>query len=130
MCAIVFFFFSSRRRHTRCSLVTGVQTCALPIYDLSEVRPLPLEQRSDDTKGEKHRAPTKISDKIEGRNGSPPRLADCIERAGQSDIVYVVTGDMGEWPLLSPARHASVDQPRVAPQKHVDRKSTRLKSSH
>src|SRR3546814_5323799 len=27
----VAFFFSSRRRHTRCALVTGVQTCALPI---------------------------------------------------------------------------------------------------
>src|SRR3546814_5893642 len=27
------FFFSSRRRHTRCALVTGVQTCALPIYN-------------------------------------------------------------------------------------------------
>src|SRR3546814_5652052 len=32
---IVFvFFFSSRRRHTRYALVTGVQTCALPIYQL------------------------------------------------------------------------------------------------
>src|SRR3546814_1342303 len=28
----LFFFFSSRRRHTSCALVTGVQTCALPIY--------------------------------------------------------------------------------------------------
>src|SRR3546814_1224412 len=28
---IISFFFSSRRRHTRCALVTGVQTCALPI---------------------------------------------------------------------------------------------------
>src|SRR3546814_7408015 len=27
------FSFSSRRRHTRCALVTGVQTCALPIFD-------------------------------------------------------------------------------------------------
>src|SRR3546814_8404628 len=27
-----FFFFSSRRRHTSCALVTGVHTCALPIY--------------------------------------------------------------------------------------------------
>ena len=27
-----FFFFSSRRRHTRCADVTGVQTCALPIF--------------------------------------------------------------------------------------------------
>src|SRR3546814_4985342 len=26
------FFFSSRRRHTRCALVTEVQTCALPIF--------------------------------------------------------------------------------------------------
>src|SRR3546814_2173406 len=26
------FFFASRRRHTRCALVTGVQTCALPIW--------------------------------------------------------------------------------------------------
>src|SRR3546814_5983932 len=30
MCVIV--FFSSRRRHSICALVTGVQTCALPIY--------------------------------------------------------------------------------------------------
>src|SRR3546814_13757393 len=29
------FFVSSRRRHTRCALVTGVQTCALPIYQCS-----------------------------------------------------------------------------------------------
>src|SRR3546814_10780079 len=29
---LLFFFFSSRRRHTRCALVTGVQTCALPIF--------------------------------------------------------------------------------------------------
>src|SRR3546814_18818195 len=28
---LFYFFFSSRRRHTRCALVTGVQTCALPI---------------------------------------------------------------------------------------------------
>src|SRR3546814_4877251 len=34
------FFFSSRRRHTRCALVTGVQTCALPIW------PCPATSRS------------------------------------------------------------------------------------
>src|SRR3546814_9743620 len=32
MVFLFFFCFSSRRRHTRCALVTGVQTCALPIY--------------------------------------------------------------------------------------------------
>src|SRR3546814_7860186 len=30
-CCFFIFCFSSRRRHTRCALVTGVQTCALPI---------------------------------------------------------------------------------------------------
>src|SRR3546814_19578396 len=35
MCTCV-FFFSSRRRHTRCALVTGVQTCALPIWGAAE----------------------------------------------------------------------------------------------
>src|SRR3546814_12846249 len=33
----MFCFFSSRRRHTRCTLVTGVQTCALPIYEAGKV---------------------------------------------------------------------------------------------
>src|SRR3546814_18774695 len=33
---LVCFFFSSRRRHTRCALVTGVQTCALPISRMDQ----------------------------------------------------------------------------------------------
>src|SRR3546814_17968342 len=33
------FFCSSRRRHTRCALVTGVQTCALPIWTAGRTRP-------------------------------------------------------------------------------------------
>src|SRR3546814_4455074 len=43
-------FFSSRRRHTRCALVTGVQTCALPISlrkrqsDLCSLRPISLRR--------------------------------------------------------------------------------------
>src|SRR3546814_4332456 len=40
------FFFSSRRRHTRCALVTGVQTCSLPIY-LFIARGPPANIRSD-----------------------------------------------------------------------------------
>src|SRR3546814_10388684 len=32
------YFFSSRRRHTRCALVTGVQTCAFPIYAEGDLR--------------------------------------------------------------------------------------------
>src|SRR3546814_7047557 len=40
LCVCFCFFFSSRRRHTRCALVTGVQTCALPISVV--VLPAPL----------------------------------------------------------------------------------------
>src|SRR3546814_5964277 len=35
----MFFFFSSRIRHTSCALVTGVQTCALPIYPILTAPP-------------------------------------------------------------------------------------------
>src|SRR3546814_20335442 len=51
---IILFFFSSRRRHTRCALVTGVQTCALPIskgygikdrYAFALTVPLPVKQQ-------------------------------------------------------------------------------------
>src|SRR3546814_10767493 len=34
---VLSFFFSSRRRHTSCALVTGVQTCALPIFMLRKL---------------------------------------------------------------------------------------------
>src|SRR3546814_4149351 len=46
MCVIaVVFFFSSRRRHTRCALVTGVQTCALPISSVKdEIAQLRVEE--------------------------------------------------------------------------------------
>src|SRR3546814_19815829 len=56
MCVISFhgifcftFFFSSRRRHTRCALVTGVQTCALPICSVdAEGRPLFVDPNAAD----------------------------------------------------------------------------------
>src|SRR3546814_9794985 len=41
---LFFFFFSSRRRHTSCALVTGVQTCALPIcHEVQALVPLILD---------------------------------------------------------------------------------------
>src|SRR3546814_7243700 len=47
------FFFSSMRRHTRCALVTGVQTCALPIWRNLCLRELSL-QRADPLLGPIH----------------------------------------------------------------------------
>src|SRR3546814_5691039 len=40
-----FVFFSSRRRHTRCALVTGVQTCALPIFREGAMKLTDLEAK-------------------------------------------------------------------------------------
>src|SRR3546814_5877450 len=47
----IFFFFSSRRRHTRCAFVTGVQTCALPISKLKP--PNNRSPRSAQARGER-----------------------------------------------------------------------------
>src|SRR3546814_2083913 len=44
---ISYFCFSSRRRHTRCALVTGVQTCALPICLLVQCRRKPRLWRQE-----------------------------------------------------------------------------------
>src|SRR3546814_5122790 len=51
----LFFFFSSRKLHTRCALVTGVQTCALPIYESAHAvadREPAEEERGDRRPGE------------------------------------------------------------------------------
>src|SRR3546814_10606381 len=45
-----FFFFSSRRRHTSCALVTGVQTCALPICGVDHGDPA-IDRRVDGAGG-------------------------------------------------------------------------------
>src|SRR3546814_5167016 len=53
------FCFSSRRRHTRCALVTGVQTCALPISLLPDLRRRALQRgrgsahRGEDGRGQR-----------------------------------------------------------------------------
>src|SRR3546814_1316701 len=50
------FFFSSRRRHTRCALVTGVQTCALPISRMHL-----MHVRADFVRAHAHKYPLNLS---------------------------------------------------------------------
>src|SRR3546814_10276059 len=60
-----YFFFSSRRRHTRCALVTGVQTCALPIWMGENIwgRPnSPVNKRSYGPGQHGQRRKSKVSD--------------------------------------------------------------------
>src|SRR3546814_3060211 len=66
------FFFSSRRRHTRCALVTGVQTCALPI---SRSQQRGIDQPADSGK---QRISNIVSVGKQGRFGGSCGLIDSI----------------------------------------------------
>src|SRR3546814_11640690 len=80
-----FFFFSSRRRHTICALVTGVQTCALPICTGAFARTLPgrahdLVERID--------MPRRIADTRQWIEAQPfpdkaARLRSNLQKAGR-----------------------------------------------
>src|SRR3546814_7356344 len=129
------FFVSSRRRHTRCALVTGVQTCALPIC------------------GTGYRPEGAL--KAEGQDDPPPTGAAAdILRCGvlcndtqlrEKEGEWSVEGDPMEGALLAVAIKGSLspDQcrdewerldeiPFDAAHRFMasDRKSTRLNSSH
>src|SRR3546814_6269809 len=84
-----FFFFSSRIRHTRCSLVTGVQTCALPISLLWQ------HQHDAPVGTVKFDAPTKDGVTFEAtlpRIAEEGTLRDRIEEAWQSMKAKLVRG--------------------------------------
>src|SRR3546814_8477276 len=101
------FFFSSRRRHTRCALVTGVQTCALPIlkkYPTSRVGVVAFPIRT-----------------LEPGRGAPARVMFGAFSSTKTSVAFTVTAhrfSFGE----------SCAEAGVA--RTADRKSTRLNSSH
>src|SRR3546814_17800978 len=87
-------FFSSRRRHTRCALVTGVQTCALPISFTRKADAGDLAFRSAlaEAAGDE----------------------DAVHRVEPGDeILFALLEQFGVEPAdvdLDPVRHAAVDQ--------------------
>src|SRR3546814_18254038 len=76
------FFFSSRRRHTRGALVTGVQTCALPICRhergrrQAQARPAPRGQRSAAGDGGRRLEAGAAADRRRAAHGDAPRRGD------------------------------------------------------
>src|SRR3546814_3171660 len=95
-----FFCFSSRRRHTRCALVTGVQTCALPIYVRNLVDCV-TDQRSRDRVGYFSEIPDRrqihvgavgvspSSSEVDADTLSTPHAVDeCDDRAAQPHSEY------------------------------------------
>src|SRR3546814_3864146 len=74
------FFFSSRRRHTRCALVTGVQTCALPI---SASRTATIARLNDNARlGLDRRAPEGQIERLAGLDEIPAHIHERIDAAG------------------------------------------------
>src|SRR3546814_12774132 len=85
------FFFSSRRRHTICALVTGVQTCALPISSAAWRRLLAAQHGKQATRQTGDKAIEKRGQKKEGRHGkrgrplpADPFVFPCIGSAGRT----------------------------------------------
>src|SRR3546814_8838844 len=122
---MVCFFFSSRRRHTRCALVTGVQTCALPIYvELREALGwISVPGDCSSLEGVKTRtgAGTTVTQAINTR-------FDIYERANNN--AQSGTGNNGNGNNAS-CPSGGLCPPSINTVKDVvDRKSTRLNSSH
>src|SRR3546814_9137173 len=126
MCVVV-FFFSSRRRHTRCALVTGVQTCALPIsalrFMLGRAMRVVDAQQARIATG----APVAVADiRADGAqafsidDNHHLRIYDVASRELRVDVPL---GEMDSYWAAYSSRGALVWVDR-------DRKSTRLTSSH
>src|SRR3546814_1090490 len=122
---ISIFIFSSRRRHTRCALLTGVQTCALPISRLGKMDVKPGKSGLI-PRGIKFRA---------GLPQGPARGYIC-ENYGQPFRLPEL-GPIGADGLANArdfetpeAWYEDRDEATQVMQKFQDRKSTRLNSSH
>src|SRR3546814_10585335 len=75
------FFFSSRRRHTRCALVTGVQTCALPIWP--PAHPASFRTCSGSARSPRDRSPTGSHAPAADTGAAQIGRASCRERVCQ-----------------------------------------------
>src|SRR3546814_3901678 len=108
----MFFCVSSRRRHTRCALVTGVQTCALPIFSL-------LYGFTGTT----------------GFDNIALAMKDGISNGELFGIVFVLAGlafkiSAVPFHMWTPDVYEGAPTPVAAFFATADRKSTRLNSSH
>src|SRR3546814_482875 len=87
----LFFFFSSRRRHTSCALVTGVQTCALPILRSDTMMILRVDPAS--TRAALLSLPRDLWVPIPGHGNG--RINEAIELGGPELLVDTIKGYLG-----------------------------------
>src|SRR3546814_6592855 len=123
------FFFSSRRRHTRCALVTGVQTCALPIYRQFDM----LRTLRDD----RARRDAVREQKEQWRRADPSRAPAPAYLGKDVDIVDSALSPAGRW-LIAVTQAKDADGGKAGKMtryvtesgyEDLERTSTRLTSS-
>src|SRR3546814_2058396 len=113
------FFFSSRRRHTRCALVTGVQTCALPIYYtsvpniLKVLNPLFLDD---------------LRQQLEEVGHNARKLLNLRNRMAKIRVFDPACGS-GNFLVIAYKQMREIEA-EINKRRGEDRKSTRLNSSH
>src|SRR3546814_7026136 len=118
------FFFSSRRRHTRCALVTGVQTCALPIYTNRG----PLMNRTFRKVWSRARGTVVVASELAKRRGAGARATQTNRGVGIG-LLALALAATGSVYAQAPAVAQKPDA-TSAESISKDRKSTRLNSSH
>src|SRR3546814_9304522 len=140
-----FFFFSSRRRHTRCALVTGVQTCALPICYYEQHHNVRYTEDAI-------KAAVELSSKYINDRKLPDKSIDVIDEVGAAELlkpdsrrrktigvkeIEAIVAKIARITAKSVSREAKeslrnldAELKRVVYGKYQDRKSTRLNSSH
>src|SRR5881628_3658769 len=93
----LFFFFSSRRRHTRCQSVTGVQTCALPICIIENYAALKVQLQKEgyrfDSETDTEVVAHLIARHLQGRVG----LEEAVRRATQEVCGSYALAVLCEW---------------------------------
>src|SRR3546814_5264524 len=119
------FVFSSRRRHTRCALVTGVQTCALPILEFAVG--VFLNERANHLSLQDDEARRLAEHLVIARKLLTEHPAD--ERHALSLQLTTDRYDI-HWAPSSPPPPALAPGLERMRRQIVDRKSTRLNSSH
>src|SRR3546814_7472371 len=129
---VLFFFFSSRRRHTRCALVTGVQTCALPIF-----RSIRQSARvsGQDIPGRRGGSDTMktillLAAAIGAMSAAPAMAQTPTQRGPDARIREVNYTDGKVIQIRSAFRTATQIEFAHGEVIKLDRKSTRLNSSH
>src|SRR3546814_10769092 len=124
VCVSILFFFSSRRRHTRCALVTGVQTCALPISFMHFFGVLIQVHFEAKRNGLRGLRPDEMPDLKEAFKRDWPTVIPLIVLIGI--IVAGYTPYLAAFWGITLCIAVGLLNPR----NRLDRKSTRLNSSH